>query len=465
MTAERIERIPPHNLEAEQALLAGIICDPILISEVGPVVRKGDFYAITHETIYDVMLAVREREVPIDVVTLAEELRRRGSLERVGGFSYLSSLNVPQTPGTMSYYARLIREKAMLRALITLGHKITQLGFEGEEDAEQALEQADTLVRNVVVDGAPPRSRSLTEIAAKYDTAFYGDRPIYGTPWPRLDRYTGGFMGGELIVWGGDEGVGKSMLVTMLTAWTAEKYGRVALFATEMGETRTFARLLALFSGISVRRQREAAKGVGQPMRWTEEDSLAKARAHVLGLPLELYDADPAFSSLDIYQQCVRLKATVGLSAVFIDTVHFLTDIFGGSGDVRDRSTHERQKRALRTLRRLALSLDVPVHLVFHMNRPDQKERNPRPSRKRLRDGGNVEGDATCVIFPYRSDGVYSLLVDKAREGNSDKEVPMDFQGSRAVWLEGGKHPQTHAWFEPAPPAPTESFLEEKIAL
>jgi replicative DNA helicase len=449
--------IPPHSLEAEQAVLGGILLDPELLAEVGPILKPEHFYALIHERIFATVLGLQSVGAPLDSISIAEELRKRSQLDSCGGFSYLAGLaSGIQTASSIAYFARLVREKATLRALVRAGNAIAQIGYQGEDDAEGALEQADDTLRRLVLDGAPARDRSRPEIQARYDSMIYGTgSKTYTTPWPQLDAYTGGFSGGEIVVWGGDEGIGKSILVNMLAAWTAEKFGHVALFPTEMGETRTFARLLALFSGVSVRRQRQ------QNYAFRDEQAIEKARAKVAELPITLFDADPAFSSADIYQQCIRLHARSPLHGIFIDTVHFLTDIdASGHVDARDRSTHERQKRAISTLRRLALKLDVPLHLVFHMSRPDPREKKPKPSRKRLRDGGNIEGTATCVIFPYEADGVYSLLVDKAREGNGDKEVPMAFHGNRAVWLQAGSHAQNEPWFEPQ--TTTESLFERQ---
>jgi len=145
-----VDRIPPQNLEAEMALIGSILVDREIMGVVGEIVRSDDFYAHVHESIYAVLLHLYDRGEPLDKITVAEELRRRNELEKVGGLSYLSSLmDTVQTAASAAYYAKIVREKAVLRSLIHAGTRITQLGFEHEEDVEGALDQSEQMVYEI----------------------------------------------------------------------------------------------------------------------------------------------------------------------------------------------------------------------------------------------------------------------------------------------------------------------------
>src|SRR5579863_10401843 len=145
-----IDRIPPHNLEAEMALIGSALVDRDIMDKIGAIVRPSDFYAHVHETIYGALLDLYERGEPLDKITLAESLRTRDVLERVGGLSYLSSLmDTVQTAASATYYAKIVREKSVLRSLIHAGTEITQLGYEGEEDVPAALDRSEQLVYTI----------------------------------------------------------------------------------------------------------------------------------------------------------------------------------------------------------------------------------------------------------------------------------------------------------------------------
>jgi replicative DNA helicase len=458
-----VERIPPQSLEAEATVLGAALIDPEAFDVAADILRPQHFYAHVHESIFGVMLDLRQGAAPVEVLSVADELRDRDALERCGGIAYLRSLtDTVQTASSVAYYAGVVREKALLRGLIHAGGEIATAGYEGDDDVQHAIGYASKALNAVIETAAPKRAVKMIDALKRHDErAKRGN--VYLTPWPKLDRLTSGFTGDELVVWAGETGVGKSFLENMLAAYVAEHYGAVAIFATEMGEFKTVERLIALYSGVSTRRQREnlfAERGESSPFakpfdKW-EAERVFDARVVLELLPIYVFDG--SLSSDEIVSQCRRLHREVGLRSVFVDTLGAVAEIATGAVGRGEPSTHERQKRAVSALKALSGEIDAPVHVAHHLSRPDS--RGVRSAKERLRDGGNLENIATTFIEPHReivdSKRVYHLIVHKARDGDDGMKVKMRFVGSAARWFEEG---QERLWLDPA--TPQEITLEE----
>lgn len=449
------DRVPPQSLDAEMALIGACMVDRQIAEAVLPLVDPEDFYAHVHEAIFAAVRSLVREGQPVDKVTVAERLSRRGpaELERVGGMPYLSALmDTVQSAGSAQYYARIVREKATLRGLIRCGREILELGFSSEHDVNGALATASERLRRIVETGSPQLGRSMFQVRQRYLDAMSAKRLAYYTPWEKLDRLTGGFTSGEFVAWAADPGFGKSMALTMLAAFIAERYGHVAFYTTEMGDVKTYARFLALFSGVSARRQRDPA------ITDFERDRLVEAQQVVDSLPITMFDASPALTSDEVAAQCRRLHRTEELAAFVIDTVGKLDDIEGPRGAPR-ASLHERQQTAINTLIRTAQELGCVAHGVFHFTRPQDGKGSPQPHMSRIRNGGNVEGTATTIIFPHHAGPHDDLfIVDKARDG-SRGTVKMTFHGDRALWLQ---RDHRVPWFQPPPPEQVEAGLEDQ---
>ncbi len=449
------ERLLPHNLDAENVCIGAALISPDVLDTISPIVRARDFYALAHGLIYAAALDIWRRGEPLDRISLAEELRRSGALEKVGGVSYLSSLvGSVQTASSALHYAKLVREKARLRALAAAGKRITEAAYAGEEDPEGTVSRANAILRAATEDTATRALRPLAEVTESYHERMAAV-PTYYTPWPSLDRLTGGFTADELVVWASDPGVGKSFALAQLAASVAARYGNVAYFTTEMGEWKTLQRFVALFSGVSARRQREGTQAQRSPgtageKPFTPGEQQRIERALVTLRRYPIYLSDETMSSDDLVAQCRRLHRQSSLSAVFIDTLGALSDVVGHSGPGRDPGTHERQKRVVWMLKALAKELAIPVHVAHHFSREAPVRGVPAaPSKSRLRDGGGLENTATTIILPYRETIVekeagskrewtrieYFWKVDKARDGN-EMTLPMNFLGAQAMWTE-----------------------------
>lgn len=412
------------------------------------------------------MTDLLQAHAPVEVLAVADELRDRDALERVGGLSYLRTLtDTVQTVASATYYAKIVREKALLRGLIHAGMEIAEAGYEGEDDAQHAVATASRALGSVVEGATSKRGSTMAEALKRHDArALLG--VVYLTPFPRLDAITSGFTGDELVVWAGDTGVGKTFLLCMLAAYVAERYGPVAYFATEMGEFKTVERFIALYSGVSTRRQRRnllAERGEDSPFAkpfdaW-ERDAVAQARGVLETLPIYIFDG--SLSTDEIVAQCRRLHRASPLSSVVVDTLGSVAELATGPLGRGEPTTHDRQKRAVSSLKALSGELGAPLHVAHHLARPDS--RSARTWKERLKDGGNIENVMTTGIEPHRElkDGSmqFSLIVHKARDGDDGLKVKMRFLGAQARWMEVS---QERLWLDP--PTPSQQPLLDEAA-
>ncbi len=191
-TQTDIDRIPPHNLQAEMALIGAALCDREIAAEFAPTVRPEWFYAHVHERIWNVIRQLVQADAPVDKITLAEKIGRE-NLEKVGGISYLSTMmDTVQTVSSARYYATIVREKAQMRTLVSIGSTIAELGY-SEHDIAMAIGRVNDLVRSVVDSAAPRRALTMAEALANYDEAMATTGGLsYLTPWKKLDTATGG---------------------------------------------------------------------------------------------------------------------------------------------------------------------------------------------------------------------------------------------------------------------------------
>ncbi len=315
-----VDRIPPQNLEAEMALLGSVLVDREIMGIVSEILRPEDFYAHVHESIYSALNHLYDRGEPLDKITLAEELRRRGSLENVGGLSYLSSLmDTVQTAASAAYYAKIVREKAVLRGLIHAGTRITQLGFENEEDVEGALDRSEQMVYEIGMRQAhgqfTPVSRLLKPAFEHIDKLFHsrGDRTGLTSGFRDIDEMTTGFQPGNFIILAARPGMGKtSLALNMAVAAAREETDPVAFFSLEMSNDELVQRLICAEAHISMHDMR---RGNIKPHHW---EKISDAMGVLNELPIYLDDAG-GLSVSEIRSRCRRLKSANGLSAVFVD--------------------------------------------------------------------------------------------------------------------------------------------------
>ncbi len=395
-----IDRIPPNNLEAEMALLGSVLVDKEMMSTVAEIVRPEDFYASLHETIYSALVALTERGEPLDKVTLAEELRSRGMLDKIGGIVYLTTLmdTVP-TAASAEYYAKIVREKAALRGLIHAGTQITKLGYEAEEDVPAALDSSEQIVYDVTNRGSKrnfsPVGDLLLGVFQDLEKRHERGATVTGVTsgFRDIDDYTSGFQRGNLIILAARPAMGKtSMALNMAVAAAKEEGAPVAVFSLEMTKQELVERFISSEGRLDASKLRSGA------IKEHEWDEIGKAMGTLHDLPIYLDDSG-SVSVTEIRSRCRRLKSSVGLSAVFIDYLQLVRPSGAGGRNV---NRNEELSEICRTLKATAKDLEIPIIALAQLNRGVETRQDKRPMLSDLRDSGAIEQEADLVTFLYR---------------------------------------------------------------
>lgn len=439
-----IDRIPPNNLEAEMAVIGSILVDREMLAAVGEIVRPADFYAHVHETIFGVLLDLYERAEPLDKISVSEELRRRGVLERVGGLSYISALmETVQTAASARYYATIVREKSVLRSLIHAGTEITQLGYEAEEDVPSALDRCEQLVYTIGerrgVTEFMPVNRLMKKVFDNIDKRFHsrGDRTGLTAGFRDIDAMTTGFQPGNFVIIAGRPGMGKTSFALNMAVAAAreEEAAPIAFFSLEMSNSELIERLICSEARISMNDMR---RGNIKPHQWEE---ISRAMGEINDLPIYLDDIG-ALTVSDVRSRCRRLKSTSGLGAIFID---YLQLVRPGVLS-RNANRNEELSEICRTLKMTAKDLEVPIIALAQLNRGVEIRSEKRPMLADLRDSGSLEAEADLVAFLYR-DGYYNpespepdlteFIIAKHRNGPTGP-VKLRFQREYTLFLPYG---------------------------
>jgi len=398
-----VDRIPPQNLEAEMALLGSILVDREIMGIVSEIVRGDDFYAHVHESIFEALLHLYDRGEPLDKITVAEELKRRDLLEKVGGLPYLSSLmDTVQTAASAAYYAKLVREKAVLRGLIHAGTQITSIGYEHEEDVEGALDRSEQIVYEIgqrqLHGDFVPVSRLLKPAFEHIDKLFHsrGDRTGLTAGFRDIDEMTTGFQPGNFVILAARPGMGKtSFALNMAVAAAREETQPVAFFSLEMSNDELVQRLICAEAQISMHDMR---RGNIKTHHW---EKISDAMGVLNELPIYLDDSG-GLSVSDIRSRCRRMKSSQGLSAVFVDYLQLLRP----SVLSKNANRNEELSEICRTMKVTAKDLGVPIIALAQLNRGVESRNDKRPMLSDLRDSGSLEQESDMVAFLFR-EGYY----------------------------------------------------------
>ena len=378
-----MDRIPPQNLEAEMAVLGSILVDREMMATVSEILSPADFYAHVHETIFAALSQLYERGEPLDKITVAEELRRRDLLDKVGGIAYLSSLmdTVP-TAASAEYYAQIVGEKAALRGLIHAGTQITRIGFENEEDVEGALDRSEQIVYEV---GKRQRHGDFNPIYKLLKGTFeqidrlyhsHGDRTGVTSGFRDIDEYTAGFQPGNFIILAARPAMGKtSMALTMAAAAAKDVQKPVAIFSLEMTNEELVSRLLCGEARINAQHLR---RGNIKDHEWQK---ISDGMSVLSQVPIFIDDSG-SISVTEIRSRCRRLQSSEGLSCVFID---YLQLVRPGNMS-RNQNRNDELSEICRVLKATAKDLQVPIVALAQLNRGVESRNDKRPMLSDLRD-------------------------------------------------------------------------------
>jgi replicative DNA helicase len=391
-----LEKPLPNNLDAERSVLGAILLDNNALNSAIENLRPEDFFLDQHRRVFTQMIALGEAQQAIDLITLTEELHRRGDLEAAGGAPYLASLadGMPKV-SNIEHYARIVKEKALLRNLIHTTHNIQQRAFEGEDGADAMLDNAESSILALAEDriraGLIPIKEIVNSSRERLEKIFREGKSITGiaTGYADLDKLTSGFQPSELLILAARPSQGKTALALNL----AENIGiraaqPVAIFSLEMSKESLLQRLLASVAQIDAHHFRTG--------RLTRDDwsRMTDALAMIYSSPIWIDDAG-SISVLEIGAKARRLKRDKGLSLLIVDYLQLIT--------ARGRFGNRQEEVASisRGLKALAKELQIPVLVLSQLTRaPERDDRGPQLSD--LRESGAIEQDADVVMFIYR---------------------------------------------------------------
>jgi len=425
---DRIERVPPHALDAERAVLGGILLQNSVIDTVLEIIKVDDFYSEGHSKIFEAALELHRASTPVDTVTMRDFLSRKNQLGTIGGDDYLLSLTdtIPTLENTKSY-AHIIREKALVRRLITACQGVAAKGYGDYGNAQEFLDQAE----KAVFDVASVQTRSTVERVRDvvirtfedlHNLARSGER-VSGlkTGFNRLDKMTAGMHPGDLIIVAGRPGMGKTSFALNVGVNASHsrlgtgKVGGVAVFSLEMPRDQLVKRMLASEARVDSGRMR-----TGQIHR-EDWQNLAQAAGLLSDLPIFIDDT-AGLTLMELRAKARRISSEHGLALIIIDYLQLMRS--GTKNDSREQEISE----ISRSLKGLAKEMGIPVIALSQLNRGVESRGNKdkRPQLSDLRESGAIEQDADTIMFVYRDEvynkettelGVAEIIVGKQRAG------------------------------------------------
>jgi replicative DNA helicase len=395
------DRIPPQNLEAEQAVLGSLLIDKDAIIKIADILGPGDFYRDINATIYEAMEELYEHHEPIDVVSLSNRLEDKKKLEMIGGMSALTALaNVVPTASNVVNYANIVQRKATLRRLLQAASEITSIGFKEEDDVDELLDKAEQQVfavsqRYLRQNFIPIRS-VLSEAFDRIDELHKGGGKLRGVTsgFPDLDKLLAGFQKSDLIILAARPSMGKTTLALDFARYAATKSNvPVGLFSLEMSKEQLVDRMLCAEAGVDLWKMRTGR------LSDRPEDSDFPKIGHAMGVLSEapIYIDDTATSNIMMMRtKARRLQAEHGLGMIVVDYLQLME----GRSNVENRV--QEVAEITRGLKAIARELSIPVIALSQLSRAVENRERKIPQLADLRESGSIEQDADVVMFIYR---------------------------------------------------------------
>jgi replicative DNA helicase len=448
-------RVPPQNLEAEKAVLSAILLENDALHAVYTELKPEDFYHPAHRTIYEAMISLKEQSSPVDLHTLSDHLNEQKLLDAVGGPVALAELaDYEAHAANVLHHARIVRDKATKRRLISVATEIVEMGYDGSEDADRLLDAAESRVFEITQATARPAFRSLHE--EMQDTFDYvealmsrgGELTGLPTGFPDLDEMTGGLQPGELIIIAARPSMGKTALALNVARNAAVDHGRkVAVFSLEMTTRSLVLRLLSAEARIDSSAFRRGF------IAQNDHTRLVNAAGRLSHAQIWIDDGSAA-TLLEIKAKARRLKAERGLDLVVIDYLQ----LAHADGEVERRE--QEISEISRGLKGLAKELDIPVVTLSQLNRGPEARADKRPMLSDLRESGAIEQDADLIGFIYRDEvynkesedeGIAELIIAKQRNGPTGT-IRLQFEGRYARFGSLSSRSEPGAGGAPVPP-------------
>jgi replicative DNA helicase len=405
-----MERLPPQNIEAEAAVLGSVLIDPQALTAVAELLRPDDFYRDAHRLIFQVCIDLYAQGRPADLVTIGDELDRRGQIDQVGGEDYITALvNTVPTSANVEYYAQIVERTSILRKLIHVAGQIAALAY-SDMDATAALDKAEQLIFSIgqrVTRGEFEHIRDILD--AYYDKLEHlhehrGDIVGIPTGFNDLDKMTGGLQRSDLIILAARPSVGKTGLALSLTHNSAVRFQQsVAIFSLEMSKEQLAQRLLSMDAAVDQQRMR-----TGYISDVDDEWSRISYSIGRLSESNIYIDDMPGISLIEMRSKARRLMSEHSFDLLIVDYLQLMQ----GTGSRGDGNRQQEISEISRGLKGLARELNVPVLALSQLSRAVESRQSKVPMLSDLRESGSLEQDADVVMFIYRDD-VYNPETDR----------------------------------------------------
>jgi replicative DNA helicase len=399
MKINTMAKIPPHSVEAEQSVLGSMILDKEVISTITSILKMDDFYREDHKKIFESILDLFDKGEPIDLITLSDDLGKRGILDSIGGIEYITNIitTVPTTESS-KHYAKIIEEKSLLRKLINISSEIMELGYEGTDEVSSIIDKAEKGIFDLL---QKRNSGGFSHIKDVLLTTFdrleylYNNKGnITGIPtgFIDMDQKTNGLQNSDLILVAARPAMGKTSFVLNIAQHAAiHAKIPVAIFSLEMSKDQLVNRMLS--SEVMVDSQRMRS-GDLEDDDW---EKLAISMGPMSEAPIYIDDT-PGISMTELRAKCRRLKLEKDLGLIMIDYLQLM------SGGKKSESRQQEISEISRSLKILAKEINVPVITLSQLSRAPEARADHRPILSDLRESGAIEQDADIVMFLYRDD-------------------------------------------------------------
>ncbi len=409
----RPDRMAPHSVEAEEAVLGSILINPEALHDVAAFLQPDDFFIVKNSWVWEAILRIQERNEEIDYLTVVEELRQQARLQEIGGPAYITYL-INHTPSSIyaEAYGRIVERASLRRKMLSAASEIARLAHEEDADINEIIDRAEQSLFEVT-----ERRLNKELVPIRLAISDYFDRIEYlyqqpdvprGVPtgFTDLDRLLGGLQKSDLCIVAGRPGMGKTswLLSVALNAARAIK-GRIAIFSMEMSNEQIVQRLVSSETGISTHVLRQ---GQLQERDWT---LFVQATGSLSGLRIYLDDT-PALSPVQMRTKCRRLYNEYGLDLIMVDYLQLMT-----SGTGRQENRVQEISFISRHLKQIARELNVPVLAAAQLSRAVEQRQDKRPQLSDLRESGSIEQDADVVMFIYR-DEVYNEETERKNQAD-----------------------------------------------
>ncbi|MFH1459803.1 MAG: replicative DNA helicase [Candidatus Omnitrophota bacterium] len=417
-----IDKVPPQNIEAEMAVLGSMLLEEDAISDVVDILDENCFYKENHRCIFKAILSLYNESKPVDLITLTDQLNKEENLDKLGGAAYITELaNSIPTAANVMYHAKIVKEKALLRNLITTATSIITEGYEPNQEVDALLDKAEKLIFEIsgskIKGNFVPVKELIKNSIETIEKLYQKKTQVTGVPtgFQDLDVITAGFQPADLIIIAGRPSMGKSALMCGFAEHAAVMAKiPVAIFSLEMSKEQLVQRILCSHAGVNMQNVRT---GFLAQQDWGK---LVTAASKISQSPIYIDDT-PGANVLELRAKARRLKSQYDIGLIMVDYLQLMQ-----STSSRSESRQQEISEISRSLKSLAREVNIPIIAVSQLSRATEQREGYRPRLSDLRDSGAIEQDADVVMLLFREEyynptednkGVAEVIIAKQRNG------------------------------------------------